>query len=130
MQETIKRFTRKIYFPHLFSILWTLIILYLSLGRMPDSDGLKLNIPHLDKFVHFAMYFIYTSLLLVERKSQKKSAIFSIALYSVFFGILMEILQATIFTYRTGDFFDFMFNTFGVITAILLRKRIMSFIKP
>jgi VanZ family protein len=124
------RFVKKIYFPHLLSILWTLIILYLSLGKMPDDDSVKINIPHLDKVVHFTMYFVYTALLLIEGKSQKKRAILVIALYSISFGILMEILQHIFFTYRSGDFFDFLFNTMGVVTSLLLRNRILNFIKP
>lgn len=97
---------------------------------MPENENIKFDIPYLDKVVHFMMYFIYTSLLLAENKTQKKSTIAIIVLYSVFFGALMEVLQYKLFTYRSGDIFDMLFNTIGVMIALLLIKKIRTITRP
>lgn len=120
----------KIYFPYLVSILWTIVLLYLSLGRMPDNEKIKFTIPHLDKFVHFTMYFIYTSVLLIERKTKTRQTLSLIIIYTIAFGIFMEVLQSQIFTYRSGDYLDVVFNSLGVLIAVLVKKKVISFIKP
>jgi len=97
---------------------------------MPDTDDIKLNIPHLDKVVHLSLYFIYTFLLLAEtRYNNKKSTILLIALYSILFGALMEFCQMYLFDYRSGDIFDAIFNTLGVLLAIASFPKLQKFIK-
>ena len=130
MTKILRKVRQKAYFPYLLSIIWTLIISYLSLAQIPDNKDIKLEIPHLDKIVHFAMYFIYTLLLLFETKiNNKKSAIAIIALYSILFGITMELCQMYVFTYSSGDLFDGLFNTLGTITGIIVFNKIKRFIR-
>jgi VanZ family protein len=128
LYRRLKNIAGKIYFTYLLSLVWTLIILYLSLGKIPDNEQLKINIPHLDKVVHLTMYFIYTSLLLIENKKQKKSTTVLIVLYTVLFGATMEILQYSLFTYRSGDFYDLLFNVLGVLLSLLLIKKLKKII--
>jgi VanZ family protein len=100
------------------SSIWTLVILYLSLGKISAPDSISL-IPYSDKIVHFSMYLILSSLLLFEfQNSTKKNIIVLIMLYSISFGISMELLQNYFFSYRTGDYFDALANTLGTFSAL------------
>jgi len=106
----------------IFSSIWTIIILYLSLGHISSPDKITV-IPFLDKVIHLSMYFILTILLLFELQlSTKKNTIAMIMLYSLLFGSLMEILQSYIFVYRSGDYLDFIFNSLGTIVALFFFK--------
>jgi len=130
MTNYLKVAYRKVYFKYLLTIIWTLIITYLSLAQIPDNKEIKIDIPHLDKIVHFMMYFIYTLLLHIEtKKINKKSAIALIALYSISFGLLMEFCQTYLFSYRSGEFFDFIFNTLGVLSAIAIYPKLHKITK-
>ncbi len=103
----------------LFSSIWTLIIIYLSLGKISTPDSIEL-IPFSDKIVHFFMYLILCLLLQMEfQNTAKKNITVLIMLYSIFIGGFMEILQAYIFTYRTGDYFDMFFNILGTLSSIV-----------
>jgi VanZ family protein len=113
-----------------FSTIWTLVILYLSLARIKTPDEISHLFPHEDKVVHFLMYFILSTLLLFElRNSTKKNIITVIMFYTISFGILMEILQGSIFTYRSPDFFDICFNSLGSVLAMFNYFYYNKFIK-
>jgi len=126
----LNKIYKNLYFRYLLAILWTIVILILSLAKMPVKDESAFNIPNLDKLVHFSMYFIYTAILLIETKHiTKKWTMYFVMLYTTFFGILMEILQQTVFTYRDGSFFDFLANTIGVVAAYWAYKKFRKFIR-
>ncbi len=103
------------------SIIWACLICFLSLSqteKMPDTNWL--NIPHKDKIVHFAMYFIFSFLLNYDHRNNEKTVKNSIyfIFIAIFYGLLMEFLQAQL-SYRSADFFDFLANSFGAIAAML-----------
>lgn len=74
-----------------------------------------------DKIVHFIFYFGFTILFYfsLENKNKLKSLIYSF-LFSIFWGILMEILQKYFTEGRTADVKDIFFNIFGTVVAIFL----------
>ncbi|MGE0078400.1 MAG: VanZ family protein [Bacteroidales bacterium] len=121
---------------HINSILWALVILILC--GAPSSGFPKigfLNIPHLDKIVHFGLYFIFTLLLVSEHNPlrckqnvTKQSLIvgFSVA---VIYGLLIEMLQWLVFTSRSAEFFDFLANTVGATLAILVYRLVNRYSK-
>jgi VanZ family protein len=107
------------------TIAWFIIILFLStiqVSKLPHTPLLR--IPHFDKIIHFSLYFILTSLWLLDdykaRLKFNNSILFSIVLSSVAYGIIMEIVQKVIIQYRDGDFYDVLANTAGIILAFLL----------
>ena len=111
----IKRYT--------FSIFVALIIMYLSLANSHTFDKVSfIKIPNADKLVHFSMYFGLMSVMILENRKTIKSTgnLFLIGLLPLFYGILMEILQATITVSRTGSVFDAMANGAGILVSILL----------
>jgi|GEM_PF-1215810 VanZ family protein len=102
------------------SSLWSAIIIYLSLGRMPTEEKFPFKIMYLDKFVHLTMYFILCTLLLFEyRLSNYPKRNIIIVFYTIFFGLAMEVFQSYIFTYRSGSFYDSLFNIIGSISAYI-----------
>ncbi len=120
---------KKLYFRYLLSLLWTIIVLYLSLAQFKTDNLPKFRLPHLDKIVHFSMYFIYTLLLLFESKKHNnlKTKII-VVVYTICFGITMEVLQS--YTgYRSRDVYDGIFNSIGAITAAIFFPRLNVLIR-
>jgi VanZ family protein len=113
-----------------FSILVALIIMYLSLTSSHTFDKVSfINIPYLDKIVHFGMYFGLMSVIILENRKTIKTLrqLSLIALIPLFYGILMEFLQAALTTTRSGSFYDAVFNLAGIIVSSLL---LWLWIKP
>ncbi len=105
------------------SSLWSILIIYLSLGRMPSAKELPFEIPFLDKIVHLTMYFILSTLLLFEFRLStfsKRNQI--IIAYTILFGLSMEVFQSYLFTYRSGSYSDLLFNIMGSTLAYILFK--------
>jgi VanZ family protein len=106
-----------------FSILAALIIMYLSLANSHTFDKVPLiNIPHIDKFVHFGMYFSLMSIILLENRKTiiTTGHLFVSAIIPLFYGILMEILQSVFTLTRSGSFYDALADTTGIIASIVL----------
>jgi VanZ family protein len=115
-----------------FSILVALVILYLSMANPHTFDKVSIKeIPHLDKYVHFMMYFGFMSVIIFENRRIIKNIrqLLFISLLPLFWGILMEILQSVLTTTRTGDFNDVIFNTIGISCALLISLWINPFEK-
>jgi VanZ family protein len=105
------------------SILIALIILFLSLSKSETFDTVQfINIPHLDKIVHFLMYFVLMLSLVYENRFHmiKAKNIFLLAIIPVLYGISIEFMQAYLTITRSGEFYDVCFNTLGVLFAALL----------
>lgn len=113
---------------------WLVLITSLSLlslsGLNYFSDGIR--IPHKDKIVHFTFYFFTTiigSYALREFKQQEislKSAAIKMFIFSVLYGMVIEVLQYSLTRNRHGDFYDFLANTIGALCGFLLIKYYFS----
>ena len=106
-----------------FTILVALIILYLSLANSQTFEKIPLvDIPDFDKVVHLGMYFVLMSVFIFENRKTiiNTSRLFLTGLIPLFYGVLMEILQATITLTRSGSFFDALADVAGVLLSILL----------
>ncbi|UAN00084.1 VanZ family protein [Polaribacter litorisediminis] len=81
---------------------------------MPET-GIK--VANIDKGYHSIAYFILTItwLLSFYKKPQKK---YIIAISCIIFGIIIELLQASLTVYREGDYFDVLANSLGVLLAL------------
>ncbi|NGZ88794.1 hypothetical protein G7034_00845 [Psychroflexus sp. C1] len=92
-------------------------IIYLSLM---ETDKLpSVSIPYIDKYVHFIEYAVFFAswfmyFYFALRKSFYHTFIFSF-LISVFFGIIIEILQDRLTTHRSFDYGDILFNSLGAL---------------
>jgi VanZ family protein len=63
-------------------------------------------------WLFYGLFIIYSS-----RKLSKSSMIFIISL-CVAYGGMLEIMQATVFSNRSGDWFDFIANSFGLLYGL------------
>lgn len=123
--------------PKQFLLIWAIIcsgiIAYLCLT---DSSNLPaVNFPSLDKIIHFCFHFGFTiSWILFFKKELKgresedfKAYLISF-IFSVFFGITIEILQGALTATRAADVTDILANALGaviaVFSAIAFRKQI------
>jgi VanZ family protein len=106
------------------AIAWTIIIFILcsTPGQfIPTTSWLELL--SFDKFVHASIFFMLTVLWLLYLYKINKQSVFVtvvIMLFCIVYGGLLEIMQATLFSNRSGDWLDFIANTFGCILALLI----------
>ena len=83
------------------------------------------NIENLDKIVHAFFHFVFTSLWILFFKTQIKDPdsykpyIISF-LFSVLFGITIEIMQGQYTTTRKEDSLDVVANMVGAVLAVFL----------
>jgi len=88
-----------------------------------------------DKLLHGVAYFILTLLWLfyyVVKKSEilkYKWRFFNISVLVIVFGMLIEVLQGTLTTYRQPDWADVLANSIGVFIAFILCVVFLNFLK-
>ncbi|MBO7316782.1 MAG: VanZ family protein [Paludibacteraceae bacterium] len=78
-----------------------------------------LNIPHIDKFVHFLMYMILGIVLCYEKRAKSLVQWTFVVSFPIFFGTFIEFLQ-TLIPYRSGDLWDALINAIGTMTGIII----------
>lgn len=113
--------------PKLLLLIWAIlcsgIIAYFCLT---DSSNLPaVNFPSLDKIIHFCFHFGFTISWIVFFKKELKGkeaddfkAYLISFIFSVFFGITIEILQAALTVTRAADVSDVLANALGAFTAV------------
>jgi VanZ family protein len=94
----------------------TVIILCLSLIKLPQAD---IKISNIDKVYHSIAYFTLAIawLIVYYKKPNKKNII---VICCIIFGIVIEVLQSKITVHRTGDYYDILANSSGVLFALLI----------
>lgn len=101
----------------------TFSIGYLSLVKMGPQP---ISFTYLDKVEHTLAYFflaiswfytLSTKYLNLKGKSL-------IVAGCIFYGIILEVLQGTITSYRTADSFDIVANATGVLFALLIFNQV------
>ncbi len=95
------------------------LIGFLSLTKVPESP---IILSSQDKIFHAIAYFVLalTWLLSYPISRQKNKIKYAIAFGCVFYGIIIEVLQTTLTTYRTASFLDVVANSVGVFMALLI----------
>lgn len=102
-----------------FAILIAILIAFLSLLNLNNVD---IPIGSSDKLGHTIAYFslmiswLYT---FVKKQDFNKLARYSI-IGCFIYGIVIEVLQATITSYRTGSYLDILANSTGIALATLV----------
>ena len=111
---------------------WAVFVLLLSAWSGDKINQIIALMPfqNVDKLAHFGMYFIFTFLMMHDLNHVKdrtfpffQVVIFSVAV-AIAYGGTMEILQSIPRLHRSTDIFDFMANTTGSLTAVLLYRPI------
>lgn len=106
-----------------------LILSVINIGVLPKTD-----VPSADKIVHTIMYFSITGMLMLNQTSYFRNQITKVQLYfaflfSVGFGILMEIIQYFL-PWRSGSIYDLIANTLGVVIAIIIMLIVSHYYNP
>lgn len=102
------------------NLLWILVIF--ALCTMPPQDVPEpgIEIPHLDKVVHFGMFFIMSLLICYRFERPALKSIYGIAIgFSFLYGGLIEILQHYFFN-RGGDVLDLLADVAGGVAGCVL----------
>lgn len=105
------------------AILWTLLIFILCIVK--SSDLPVITIANLDKVVHATFHFVFVVLWFLYFKEQfvskfrTKAYVFAFAL-SVFYGIVIEIIQQLFTTSRSADVLDVVANVVGALLGVIV----------
>jgi len=111
------------------TIIWSCIVLFLSLSSentLPHPSWLMF--PHIDKAVHFIMYFVFTLVFIHDSEHYSKirlkhgHIILITVLIVISIGGFLEILQRIPSIHRNSDFLDFLTNTVGAVVASVLYR--------
>jgi VanZ family protein len=97
--------------------------MYLSMANSHTFDKVPIiNIPNIDKIVHFGMYFGLVSMIILENRKTLKGpySLFLIAFIALIYGILIEFMQTAFTVTRTGNFYDALADFAGILVSILL----------
>ena len=106
------------------TISWVCIVIFLSLSsgdNLPHPSWMMF--PHVDKVVHFFMYFVFALVLIHDLqyynkiRLKRRQIILISVLIVISWGGLLEILQGIPSIHRSCDFFDFLANTIGTVVA-------------
>lgn len=103
------------------ALFWTGVVLFLSLVQADKIPAV--NIENLDKVVHAFFHFVFTSLWILFFKTQIKDPdsykpyVISF-LFSVLFGVTVEMLQGQYTTTRKEDALDVAANIVGATLAV------------
>lgn len=109
-------------------LLVILYVLALTIASLMSLSGMpSLGLVFEDKIFHSLAYFIFTILLFNYFSSvQIKHALSISALIAIVYGIIIELLQYTLTTYRMFDVYDAIANTLGAIIAIVLIRSLFK----
>lgn len=114
--------------------LFVIAVLYtiaLTLGSLMRPIHITAKpISNIDKLLHAGAYFGLTVLwilwMLYKRSDQKEISskalwkiTIGVVIIAVLYGVLMEVLQGTLTSYRTPDTWDIVANTTGSVLALL-----------
>lgn len=110
------------------AIIITLIIAFLSLVSLKEIPIVKIK--NSDKFGHFTAYFVLCLSWLYALKYHPALRLkkYTVILLLVGYGIIIEVLQGVLTSYRQADFFDILANSSGVLLAAFLFKRVSRFL--
>jgi len=115
----------------IFVVLWTLIVLFLSLSSF-ENVQVPIKVSNFDKMAHFVMYSLYAFLVIFSFKNiidKKFNFYFYIFLYLFFFGLLIEFLQGLTTEKRKTDMEDALANGIGALIGIVIAYAIIKRVK-
>ncbi len=98
------------------AILITIGIAMVSLIRL---EKVSMQINHLDKIEHAFAYFVLSFVWLIALKATKTNK-YLIAFCCFLYGIIIEALQITTTSYRSGEILDVIANTTGILIALVI----------
>ena len=95
----------------------------ITIGSLVKSDLIAVEIVSVsDKIYHFIAYFLLmlSWLYVFLKKKAFTQHVKYIFIGCIAFGIIIEILQGIITSYRTASYLDILANTIGVLLAVVI----------
>ena len=110
-------------------LLVIIVITYLSLMHVPEIPEVE-DVPLIDKWTHIVMYATLTLTIWMQYfRSHKQINKIKLSIIGIIapiaWGGLMELAQAYLTTYRSGDWMDFVANSIGVAIAVVIGTLIL-----
>ena len=106
----------------LLSIIYTLALTAVCLIRLNNLPDIKVS--NGDKIFHLLSYlvltFLWVNTFIYKFKLKKEQAIVYAGISCIAFGIIIEILQGSVTSYRSSDIYDVVANTCGVLIMVLI----------
>ena len=108
---------------------WALVIFVLCATPgeyIPSNNWLELL--SVDKLVHASIFcaLSFLGLLWLHRKNKLQTLKYTCIAVCSAYGILLEIMQATLFRNRSADYKDMIANTLGCFLALWVLKRLQA----
>jgi glycopeptide antibiotics resistance protein len=108
-------------------LLWLAIICY---ALFIPADDLPLEpffrIPHFDKIVHFGLFFVFCILLLRPFKRLQLNYYLLAPLISIVLSAILETSQHVLSVSRNSDIKDFIANSLGALTSVMIYYLLIS----
>tara|TARA_R100001369_G_scaffold92142_1_gene135672 strand:- start:1462 stop:1866 length:405 start_codon:yes stop_codon:yes gene_type:complete len=117
----------------IFAVLYSLLITILSLIQLGKISLGDFN--PTDKMMHLGAYFGLGFIWFVyyifkwQEDQFKNKHFFNITILIILFGMLIEVLQGTITSYRQPDWADILANSIGVLLALGFCLGFLKFFK-
>ncbi|MDT7829523.1 VanZ family protein [Pricia sp. S334] len=113
-------------------LVWMGLVTWASLATFPEEDTPDLGIPHFDKLVHFGFYFgaavlgtLYVREAMHDSPPLTRTLIY-VALGTIIYGIIIEVLQHILTVDRQADIFDVVANSLGAIIGVWVLNKLFS----
>ena len=109
----------------------TFSVLILIFSLIPTKNNFLGQVENSDKILHtFAYTLLSLSWLFYFKPFQniKQKGLIFLGLF--IYGIIIEILQTTLTTYRTGSFYDVLANSIGILIALISFEKVYSIAVP
>lgn len=108
------------------AVLWTILTLYLSLISAREASKFNVwDIVGFDKLAHLVFYAIFAFVWSMALAKTGKDRNF-VLIFSICFGVLMEIFQLYLFNGRSFEVFDIIANIAGSYAGTVLFKNIIN----
>lgn len=125
-RQRVNRANTRTFWPWLAVSVWMVLIFILS--SIPGESLLDIDIPNIDKLVHFLEFFILSILLIrAFRNSFDSLSIEKIATLSLMISILYAIMDETrqhFISDRTPDILDILADFTGSYIGVVIYRRI------
>jgi VanZ family protein len=101
-----------------FTIIWSIVIILLSIIKFDVKEVEVVLIPHIDKWIHFLLYLVLGGVLCFETHISTFFSKMLVVFYPFALGGLLELIQE-FFVHRSGDWIDFFADVLGTFVGIL-----------
>jgi len=102
------------------SIIYTLLIFFISLIPLPNITISDFNLFQPDKLVHFIIYFIMLYLWLKSNSVKENKFRLKSLILVLFISFFIETLQGTSFIKRHYELADLIANSFGILFSYIV----------